>query len=176
MPQDGVRKVSVYIQIPNPQIHEYVHFYRLKLKIEACPEIGVWTKECKLMLIIEGPSISAFAEGTLLSNGTKRVATLPSKKSSLHYTAAKKTLIAIVEEDLTESGEISELLLDLCKPLEVITLTIKPKVDYKSENIASIRDEITFIRSIDGELNNVEKLDTPNFIAGVAAGSKLLDT
>lgn len=126
------------------------------------------------MLVIEGPTIASFAECCLLKD-SKKLADIPSKKSSLHYTANKGMLVAIVEEDLTLSGEICELLLQLCKPQEVITLTIKPKVEYKSENIASVRDEITFLRTIDGELNYVEPLEAPNFIAGVAAGSKYND-
>lgn len=121
------------------------------------------------MLIIEGPSVSDFAEAVLVTDG-KKLADIPSKKSSLHYVESKQMLVAIVDEDLTSSGEICELLLNLDKLDEVITLTIKPKVDFKSENIAAIRDEITFLRSIDGKLNNVETLEAPNFIAGVAAG------
>lgn len=125
------------------------------------------------MLIIEGSSVADFAEATLLTNA-KKLADIPSKKSSLHYVDIKQMLIAIVEEDLTSSGEICELLLNLDKLDEVVTLTIKPKVDFKSENIASIRDEITFLRSIDGKLNNIDPLEAPNFIAGVAAGGVYL--
>lgn len=123
------------------------------------------------MFVIEGTSIAEFAEASLLQNA-KKLAEIPSKKSSLHYVDGKEMLVAIVEEDLTNSGEICELLLDLCKPEDVITLTVKPKVDYKSENIRAIRDEITFLRSVEGKLNNVEPLEAPNFIAGVAAGSE----
>uniref|UniRef100_A0A1L8ED91 Proteasome assembly chaperone 1 n=1 Tax=Haematobia irritans TaxID=7368 RepID=A0A1L8ED91_HAEIR len=142
---------------------------KLQLKYECSPEGAEW-KNPKMMFVLEGPNVAAFGEGTLLLNDSKKVASIPSKSSSLHYIPSKQMLIAIVEEDLATSGEICDILLSTCKPQDVITLTIKPKVDYKSENIAAVRDTITFLRSIDGTLNHIEALETPNFIAGVAAG------
>ncbi|XP_005191521.1 uncharacterized protein LOC101892192 [Musca domestica] len=143
---------------------------KLQLEFESCPEQAEWKNKCKRMLVFEGPSISSFAEATLLLNGSQKIAAIPSKKSSLHYVPTTKLLIAIVDEDLTPSGEICQLLLELCKAEEVITVTIKAKVEYKTENVAAVRDAITFIRSIDGVLNHIEALEAPNFIAGVAAG------
>ncbi|XP_037824517.1 uncharacterized protein LOC119612735 [Lucilia sericata] len=143
---------------------------KLLFKYETTEEeLQKLASQAKVMLVIEGTSIAEFAEASLLTNAQK-LAEIPSKNSSLHYVASKEMLVAIVEEDLTNSGEITELLLSLSKPDEVITLSIKAKVEYKSENIAAIRDEITFLRSIEGKLNNVDALEAPNFIAGVAAG------
>uniref|UniRef100_A0A1I8QB62 Proteasome assembly chaperone 1 n=1 Tax=Stomoxys calcitrans TaxID=35570 RepID=A0A1I8QB62_STOCA len=142
---------------------------KLQLKYESCPDGADW-KNCKLMFVLEGPNIADFGQGTLLMNDSIKIATIPSKKSTLHFSPKKQMLIAIIDEDLNTSGEICDLLLALCKPQEVITLTIKPKVDYKSENIAAVREEITFLRSIEGELKDIAPLEAPNFIAGVAAG------
>ncbi|KAM7364256.1 proteasome assembly chaperone 1 [Cochliomyia hominivorax] len=143
---------------------------KLLFKYETSEEdVLQYVKKAKRMFVIEGLSVAQFAEASLLKNA-KKLANIPSKKSSLHYVEAKELLVAIVEEDLTNSGEICELLLNLGKPEEVITLTVKPKFDYKSENISAIRDEITFLRSIEGKLNNIEALEAPNFIVGVGAG------
>lgn len=81
-----------------------------------------------------------------------------------------------MEEDLNSSGEVTELLFPYAKlAKDVITVTIKAKVDYKSENIARTRDEIVFWRGINGKLNHIEELQPPNFIAGVAAGGKFVN-
>lgn len=60
------------------------------LKQSAC--------KAKLMFVIEGTAIAEFAEASLLKNA-KKLAEIPSKKSSLHYVANKEMLVAIVEED-----------------------------------------------------------------------------
>lgn len=117
-------------------------------------------------------SFADFAKCSLLKD-CKKLAEIPSKGLSVHYATGKAMLITIVEENLTFSGEICDLLLQLCTPQDVVTLTIRPKFEYKSENIASIRNAITFLRAIDGDISYVEPLEAPNLIVGVAAGSKL---
>lgn len=166
-----VHKSSHKIRVCKSTSDQQLFFSRLSLKYVTTEEdVKKLASKCKQMFVIEGISIVEFAEATLLRNAEK-LADIPSKKSSLHYVKDKQMLIVIIEEDLTYSGEICELLLDLCQPEKLSTLTVKSKVDYKSENIAAFRDEITFLRSIDGNLN-VQKLESPNFIAGVAAGRK----
>ena len=116
--------------------------------------------------------MSEFVEASLLE-GARKICKLPSPKSSLYYVQDKELLIALLQEDLTNSGELTELLLPFAKKAEkVITLTVKSKIEYQSENLKCVRDDITFIRAINSKLPQVEELEPPNFIVGVAAGSK----
>uniref|UniRef100_A0A1A9WGT6 Proteasome assembly chaperone 1 n=1 Tax=Glossina brevipalpis TaxID=37001 RepID=A0A1A9WGT6_9MUSC len=145
---------------------------KLQLYIESREELDKAISKANLLLVIEGPHVSTFAESVLLKD-SKKLAGIPCKKSSLHFIASNGTLIAIVEEDLSKSGEITELLISekiASAPKDVFTLSIKPKVDYKSENIAAVQEEITFLRSLGGKVNYVEPLEAPNFICGVTAG------
>uniref|UniRef100_D3TRR3 Proteasome assembly chaperone 1 n=1 Tax=Glossina morsitans morsitans TaxID=37546 RepID=D3TRR3_GLOMM len=145
---------------------------KLQLSVPSREELDKALSKTNLLLVIEGLNVSNFAESVLLKD-SKKLAGIPSKKSSLHFRASNGTMIAIVEEDLSKSGEITELLISekiASAPKEVITLSIKPKVDYKSENINAVRDEITFLRSLGGKVNYVESLEAPNFICGVTAG------
>ncbi|XP_036341822.1 uncharacterized protein LOC118751158 [Rhagoletis pomonella] len=124
----------------------------------------------KIFLLIEGTDVSEFVEASLLQNARK-ICKIPSSKSSLHYVKDKEVLIALLKEDLTNSGEVTELLLPYAKLAEtVITLTVKSKIEYQSENLRKIRDDITFLRGINSKLPHVEELDAPNFVVGVAAG------
>lgn len=85
----------------------------------------------------------------------------------------QEILVALLQEDLTNSGEVTELLLPYAKEAEkVITLTVKSKIEFQSENLKCVRDDITFLRGINSNLPQVEELEPPNFIVGVAAGSK----
>ncbi|XP_067613363.1 proteasome assembly chaperone 1 [Eurosta solidaginis] len=124
----------------------------------------------KLFLLIEGSDVRGFVEATLLQNAHK-ICTIPSSKSSLHYIRDKEILIAGLQEDLTNSGEVLELILPYAELADkVITITIKSKIEFQSENVRSIRDHITFLRGINSQLPHVEELEAPNFVAGVAAG------
>ncbi|XP_053969594.1 uncharacterized protein LOC128871677 [Anastrepha ludens] len=124
----------------------------------------------KMFLLIEGADVSDFVEASLLQDARK-ICKLPSANSSLHYINDKELLIALLQEDLTNSGEVTELLLPYAKQAEtVITLTVKSKIEYQSENLLKIRDEITLLRGINSKMSQVEELEAPNFVAGVAAG------
>uniref|UniRef100_A0A034WB45 Proteasome assembly chaperone 1 n=1 Tax=Bactrocera dorsalis TaxID=27457 RepID=A0A034WB45_BACDO len=124
----------------------------------------------KIFLLIEGKDVSEFVEAALLG-GARNICKLPSPKSSLHYVQDKELLIALLQEDLTNSGELTELLLPYAKEAEkVITLTVKSKIEYQSENLKCVRDDITFIRGINSKSPQIEELEPPNFIVGVAAG------
>ncbi|KAH8294855.1 hypothetical protein KR018_003760 [Drosophila ironensis] len=126
--------------------------------------------ESELLVIVEGLHIAHFGASMLVKD-SQRVCAIPSKSSSLHWNAASKQLVAIVEEDLTSSGEVTELLLPFAKLAKnVVTLTLKPKVEFKSEEIQLYREAIAVVRSVGGKHDDIVELEAPNFIAGVAAG------
>ncbi|XP_039490619.1 uncharacterized protein LOC120451211 [Drosophila santomea] len=126
--------------------------------------------ESEVLVVIEGVNVTHFAS-SLLSKDSKRVCAIPAKNSSLHWSPSSKQLLAIINEDLTSSGEIAVLLLPYAKVAKkVITLTLKPKVEFKSEDIQLYRDHIAIVRGIGANQENITELEAPNFIAGVAAG------
>lgn len=130
----------------------------------------------ELFVLIEGPFITEFCRGALLED-TKLVCEIPAKTSTLHWNASKGHLIATLEEDLTTSGEITELLTPYAELAnQVLTITIKPKVDYKSEEIDRYSEYVAIVHSVGGKGydKTITELEAPNFIAGVAAGSKCL--
>ncbi|XP_011179167.2 uncharacterized protein LOC105210107 [Zeugodacus cucurbitae] len=143
---------------------------RKKLELLYEPNEATTPLVSKIFLVIEGKEVSDFVEASLLERARK-ICKFPSPKSSLHYVQDKELLIALLQEDLTNSGELTELLLPYAKEAEkVITLTVKSKIEYQSENLRNVRDEITFLRGINSKLPQVEELEPPNFIVGVAAG------
>jgi len=128
--------------------------------------------ESELLVVIEGVNVTHFAT-SLLAKDSKRLCGIPAKTSSLHWSPSSKQLLAILEEDLTSSGEITELLLPYAKlAKKVVTLTLKPKVEFKSEDIQLYRDHIAIVRGVGVDQKDITELEAPNFIAGVAAGGK----
>lgn len=129
-----------------------------------------------LLVLLEGPFVTEFSRGALLDDA-KLICEIPAKSSTLHWNASKGQLIATLEEDLTSSGEITELLIPYAQLAKrVLTITIKPKVDYKSEEIDRYCEYVAIVHSIGGKGDDktLSELEAPNFIAGVAAGSKCL--
>ncbi|XP_017082324.1 uncharacterized protein LOC108115398 [Drosophila eugracilis] len=126
--------------------------------------------ESDFLVVIEGVNVNHFGT-SLLSKDSKLVCGIPSKNSSLHWSPSLKQLLAILDEDLTSSGEVTQLLLPYTKLAKnVITLTLKPKVEFKSEDIQQYRDHIAIVRGIGVNQKDITDLEAPNFIAGVAAG------
>ncbi|ALC46768.1 CG2046 [Drosophila busckii] len=145
---------------------------KLKLQFDAEGDAQELPVESELFVLIEGPQISEFCNNALLT-GLKHICGIPSKKSALHWNAAKGQLVASLEEDLSNSGEITELLLPYAQlAKKVLTITIKPKVEYKSEEIDRFSDDVSIVCRIGGNKSDrdVVKLEEPNFIAGVTAG------
>lgn len=146
-------------------------FTRLNLKFNAGENETPFASE--LFVLIEGPNVKEFCNRSLLQN-TKTICEIP-KSSSLHWNAANGQLLATLDLDLTNSGEIAELLIPYAKlAKQVLTITLKPKVEYKSELIDRYSDDVAIVRSIGGNAGELfGDLEAPNFIAGAAAGSKL---
>ncbi|XP_037730314.1 uncharacterized protein LOC119560764 [Drosophila subpulchrella] len=143
---------------------------KLQLKFDGEPAGEVAPVESELLVVIEGVNVTHFAT-SLLAKDSKRVCGIPAKTSSLHWSPSSKQLLAILEEDLTSSGEITELLLPYAKlAKKVVTLTLKPKVEFKSEDIQLYRDHIAIVRGVGADQKDITELEAPNFIAGVAAG------
>ncbi|KAH8312372.1 hypothetical protein KR044_010455 [Drosophila immigrans] len=128
----------------------------------------------ELFVLVEGPQITEFCNASLLQQDAKQICSIPAKASSaLHLNAAKGHLLATLEEDFNNSGEITELLLPYAEQAKnVLTITVKPKMDYKSEDISRYCDEVAIVHSIGGPAGDksIRKLEAPNFISGVAAG------
>lgn len=144
---------------------------QLKFEDESAGEVA--PVESDLLVVIEGPHVTHFGT-TVLAKDSKRLCSIPAKTSSLHWNASSKQLLAIMEDDLTSSGEVTELLLPYAKlAKKVVTVTLKPKVEFKSEEIQFYRDHIAIIRGVGVNQKDITELEAPNFIAGVAAGSKL---
>ncbi|XP_004537049.1 uncharacterized protein LOC101450634 [Ceratitis capitata] len=142
----------------------------IKLQLLYEPNETQTPPPTKIFLLIEGTNISEFVEALLLKNA-QRICKISSSKSSLSYVKEQGLLIALLYEDLTNSGEVTELLLPYAKEAEkVITLTVKSKIEYQSENLQNVRDDITFLRGINSQLVHVEELEPPNFVVGVAPG------
>ncbi|XP_016978568.1 uncharacterized protein LOC108044181 [Drosophila rhopaloa] len=143
---------------------------KLKLKFDGESSGEEAPLESDLLLVIEGVHVTHFGTSALAKD-SKLVCGIPAKSSSLHWSPSTKQLLAVLEEDLTSSGEITELLLPYAKlAKKVITLTLKPKVEFKSENIQFYRDHIAIVRGVGVNQKDVTELEAPNFIAGVAAG------
>ncbi|XP_064554575.1 uncharacterized protein PSMG1 [Drosophila montana] len=126
----------------------------------------------ELFVLVEGPYIKEFCSGALLQDA-KPICDIPAKNSTLHWNASKGQLLAALDEDLTSSGEVTELLIPYAKLAKrVLTITIKPKVDYKSEVIGKYSGHVAIVHSVGGKTDDkaVTELEAPNFIAGVAAG------
>ncbi|BFF91627.1 uncharacterized protein DMAD_09860 [Drosophila madeirensis] len=141
---------------------------QLKFDGESGPDVAALQSE--ILVVIEGPSVTHFGSSVLL-NGTTRICGIPPKTSSLHWNPASKQLLAILEDDLTSSGEVTELLLPYAKlAKKVVTITLKPKVDFKSEEIQKYSDDIAIVRGVGVNEKDIIELEAPNFIAGVAAG------
>lgn len=152
--------------ILSPQIR------RLELKFEAEWADSKTAFESDLLVVIEGSHISHFGT-SVLAKDTKRVCSIPAKTSSLHWNPENKQLLAILEDDLTMSGEVTELLLPFAKVAKkVVTLTVKAKVEFKSEVIQLYSDDIAIVRGVGASEKGITELEAPNFIAGVAAGGK----
>ncbi|KAH8247572.1 hypothetical protein KR038_006410 [Drosophila bunnanda] len=142
---------------------------KLQLKFDES-DGDVTPVESDLLVVIEGPHVTHFAT-TVLAKDTKRLCSIPAKTSSLHWNPSSKQLLAILEDDLSSSGEITELLLPYAKLAKnVVTLTLKPKVEFKSEEIQLYRDHVAIVRGIGVNQKEITELEAPNFIAGVAAG------
>lgn len=141
-------------------------------------------KTIKSLLIIEGPDISEFAENTFLQGREwKRLIQLPEKNSSVHFLENELRIVIIIDENLTFSGKIADLVIRFLESERVITLNVKSRVEYKSEKFRLFSDEITFLRTVvmqeagDKELGTTNPkipppLEVPNFISGVAAGGR----
>ncbi|KAH8385953.1 hypothetical protein KR200_008207 [Drosophila serrata] len=143
---------------------------KLKLKFEDESAGDVAPVESDLLVVIEGPHVTHFAT-TVLAKDSKRLCSIPVKTSSLHWNASSKQLLAILEDDLSSSGEVTELLLPYAKLAKnVVTLTLKPKVEFKSEEIQLYRDHVAIVRGVGVNQKDITELEAPNFIAGVAAG------
>ncbi|XP_020811377.1 uncharacterized protein LOC110186517 [Drosophila serrata] len=143
---------------------------KLKLKFEDESAGDVAPVESDLLVVIEGPHVTHFAT-TVLAKDSKRLCGIPAKTSSLHWNASSKQLLAILEDDLSSSGEVTELLLPYAKLAKnVVTLTLKPKVEFKSEEIQLYRDHVAIVRGVGVNQKDITELEAPNFIAGVAAG------
>ncbi|XP_034488520.1 uncharacterized protein LOC117792471 [Drosophila innubila] len=126
----------------------------------------------ELFVLVEGPHATEFCSGSMLQNA-KLICEIPAKASTLHLNGSSGHLLAALEEDLTNSGEITELLIPYAQLAKrVLTITLKPKVDYKSEEINRYCDDIAIVHSVggSGDDKSVRELEAPNFIAGVAAG------
>ncbi|KAH8358845.1 hypothetical protein KR093_002786 [Drosophila rubida] len=126
----------------------------------------------ELLVLVEGPQITEFCNSSLLQDA-KHICSIPAKGSSLHLNPTKAHLVATLEEDFNNSGEVTELLLPYAQlAKKVLTITVKPKMDYKSEDINRYRDEVAIVHSIGGTAadKTISKLEAPNFISGVAAG------
>lgn len=146
-------------------------FTRLNLQYSAGENETPFASE--LFLLIEGPNAKEFCARSLLQD-TKTICEIP-KSSSLHWNAANGQLLATLDLDLTNSGEITELLIPYAKlAKQVLTITLKPKVEYKSEMIDKFSDDVAIVRTVGGNTGDrlFGELEAPNFIAGVAAGSK----
>lgn len=145
-------------------------FTRLNLKFNAGENETPFASE--LFVLIEGPNVKEFCNKSLLQD-TKTICEIP-KSSSLHWNAANGQLLAALDLDLNNSGEIAELLIPYAKlAKQVLTITLKPKVEYKSEFIDRYYDDVAIVRSIGGNAGELfGDLEAPNFIAGAAAGSK----
>ncbi|EDV43768.1 uncharacterized protein Dana_GF18645 [Drosophila ananassae] len=143
---------------------------KLELKFEAEWADSKTPFESDLLVVIEGSQISHFGT-SVLAKDTKRVCSIPAKSSSLHWNPENKQLLAILEDDLTMSGEVTELLLPFAKVAKkVVTLTLKAKVEFKSEEIQLYSDDIAIVRGVGATEKGITELEAPNFIAGVAAG------
>ncbi|XP_060649067.1 uncharacterized protein LOC132786535 [Drosophila nasuta] len=126
----------------------------------------------ELFVLVEGPQITEFCNASLLQDA-KNICSIPAKSSSLHLNAAKAHLLATLEEDFNNSGEITELLLPYAQlAKKVLTITVKPKMEYKSEDINRYCNEVAIVHSIGGPSGDktISQLEAPNFISGVAAG------
>ncbi|KAH8414135.1 hypothetical protein KR222_008803 [Zaprionus bogoriensis] len=125
----------------------------------------------ELFVLIEGPQVREFGSRALLQHA-KSICEIP-KALSLHWNASNAQLLATLDLDLTNSGEITELLIPYAKLAKhVLTITVKPKVEYKSEMINRYNEDVAIVRSIGGGLEDklFGELEAPNFIAGVTAG------
>lgn len=143
---------------------------KLQLKFDDDCDGEAAPVESEMLVVIEGVNVTHFAS-SLLEKDAKRVCAIPANNSTLHWSHSSKQLLAIINEDLTSSGEVAELLLPYVKlAKKVITLTLKPKVEFKSEDIQLYRDHIAVVRGIGANQKDITELEAPNFIAGVAAG------
>ncbi|XP_055902974.1 uncharacterized protein LOC129939122 [Eupeodes corollae] len=123
-----------------------------------------------LMVLFEGFNITEFGEQVLLKD-TQELCRINDKGISLHKLNGKSKIIGLLEENLSSSSEVANLLMPFCKLAKnVVTITIQPKVEYKSENISAFKDEITFVLGVNSGLRTVKELEAPNFIVGAAAG------
>ncbi|XP_017020253.1 proteasome assembly chaperone 1 [Drosophila kikkawai] len=141
---------------------------QLKFDVESAGDVAPVASD--LLVVIEGPHVTHFAT-TVLAKDSKRLCSIPAKTSSLHWNASSKQLLAILEDDLSSSGEVTELLLPYAKLAKnVVTLTLKPKVEFKSEEIQFYSDHVAIVRGVGVNQKDITELEAPNFIAGVAAG------
>ncbi|XP_037948622.1 uncharacterized protein LOC119680060 [Teleopsis dalmanni] len=142
---------------------------KLQLTFEAGqPEKAV---DSQLFLIVEGLDAVKLIESVLLDT-TEKICSIPTveSKSWLYKLKEKNILVAALEKDLTNSGEITELLLPYAqKAQQVVTLTITNKIYYKSEDLGDISKESSLL-GINSKLQGIEELQPPNFITGVVAG------
>ncbi|XP_055849921.1 uncharacterized protein LOC129914613 [Episyrphus balteatus] len=123
-----------------------------------------------LLVLMEGFNISEFGEQIFLKD-SQELCRIKNKGISLHKFNDKSTIIGLLEENLVNSGEVANLLLPFCNLAKnVVTLTIQPKVEYKSEDISRFKDEITIVLAVKSDLKTIEKLEAPNFIVGATAG------
>ncbi|XP_001359059.1 uncharacterized protein PSMG1 [Drosophila pseudoobscura] len=143
---------------------------KLQLKFDGESGQNVAALQSEILVVVEGPSVTHFGSSVLL-NGTKRICGIPPKTSSLHWNPTSKQLLAVLEDDLTSSGEVTELLLPYAKlAKKAVTITLKSKVDFKSEEIQKYSDDIAIVRGVGVNGTDTTELEAPNFIAGVAAG------
>ncbi|XP_030373712.1 uncharacterized protein LOC115623483 [Scaptodrosophila lebanonensis] len=127
----------------------------------------------ELFVLIEGPNIEGFGNAVIKEQSSRVICDIPPKKSTskLAFNASNKQLLAVLEDELSYSGEITELLIPYAQVAKnVFTITLKPKVEYKSEEINKYSDDITIVRGVDANLKGVIELEAPNFIVGVTAG------
>ncbi|KXJ71821.1 uncharacterized protein LOC109432401 [Aedes albopictus] len=125
----------------------------------------------KRLLILEGPGISGFA-GTAVLKGRSPICQLNSGTVSIYYDAEKGSLVCVSEEkDLNAFGRITEKLAKWLEVAdEVVAVSFQPSVMHKGTS-GSDAEEVCFIRSINGQLSQIPKLDAPNVVTGLAGGA-----
>ncbi|XP_062564393.1 uncharacterized protein LOC134227125 isoform X2 [Armigeres subalbatus] len=125
----------------------------------------------KHLLILEGPRISAFA-GTAVLKGRSPICQLNSGTISVYYVVEKGLLVCVSEEqDLNAFGRATEKLANwLDKAEEVIAISFQPSVMHKGTT-GNDSEQVCFIRSINGQLSKIQKLEAPNVITGLAGGA-----
>lgn len=104
--------------------------------------------------------------------GRSPICQLNSGTVSIYYDAEKGSLVCVSEEkDLNAFGRITEKLAKWLEVAdEVVAVSFQPSVMHKGTS-GSDAEEVCFIRSINGQLSQIPKLDAPNVVTGLAGGA-----